>query len=87
LCNFELIFIFLILIADKENTKIINSEKGKTLEDADKCQETVEGSRPFHNDQNKSDVRVGNQKSEDRSSKFRLNLFATYTCLGLLTTM
>jgi hypothetical protein len=85
LCNFELIFIFLILIADKENTKIINSEKGKTF--ADKGQETVEGSRPFHNDQNGSDVRVGNQKSEDRSSKFRLNLFAIYTCLGLLTTM
>lgn len=57
--------------ADKENTKIINLEKGKTLEDADKGKETVAGSKPLHKDENGADVRVGNQNSEDRSSKFR----------------
>lgn len=56
---------------DKENTKIINSEKGKTLEGADKGKETVAGSKPLHKDENRAHVRVGNQNSEARSSKFR----------------
>ncbi|CAM0905516.1 unnamed protein product [Alopecurus aequalis] len=56
---------------DKENPKTINLEKGKTLEDADKGKETAAGSKPLHKDENGADVRVGNQNSEDRSSKFR----------------
>ena len=63
-------------------------EKGKTLGDADKGKETVAGSKPLHQDENGADVRVGNQNSEDRSSKFRFNFFKIYTsCLGPLTTM
>jgi peptidyl-prolyl isomerase G (cyclophilin G) len=60
-------------MADKENTEIINSEKGKTLEDADKGKEMAAGSKPLHKDENGANVRVGNQNSEDRSSKFRFN--------------
>jgi peptidyl-prolyl isomerase G (cyclophilin G) len=60
-------------MADKENTEIINSEKGKTLEDADKGKEMAAGSKPLHKDENGANARVGNQNSEDRSSKFRFN--------------
>ncbi|KAK1681981.1 hypothetical protein QYE76_042829 [Lolium multiflorum] len=56
---------------DKENTEMINSEKGKTLEDADKGKEMVAGSKPLRKDENGANARVGNQNSEDRSSKFR----------------
>ncbi|CAN6209477.1 unnamed protein product [Urochloa humidicola] len=59
---------------DKESTKKIISEKGRTFEDVDKGKQMVaavhglhDGSKPSNKDENGADDRSGNYNSEDRN--------------------
>ncbi|KAG0541852.1 hypothetical protein BDA96_02G052900 [Sorghum bicolor] len=62
--------------ADKESTKMTNSEQGRSFQDADKGKQTVttvnrsqspNGSKPSIKDDNRADDRYGNYNSEDRN--------------------
>ena len=76
--NFEVVIIFTTL-ADKESTKMTNSEQGRSFQDADKGKQTVttvnrsqspDGSKPSNKDDNRADDRYGNYNSEDRYAYF-----------------
>lgn len=61
---------------DKENTKVTNSEQGRTFEDIDKDKQTVstanrshDGIKPSDKDENGIDDRSGNYNSEDRNDQ------------------
>uniref|UniRef100_A0A804Q621 peptidylprolyl isomerase n=1 Tax=Zea mays TaxID=4577 RepID=A0A804Q621_MAIZE len=62
--------------ADKESTKMTNSEQGRTFPDVDKVKQTVttinrsqshDGSKPSNKDDNGADDRSGNYSSKDRN--------------------
>ena len=76
--NFEVVIISPPL-ADKESTKMTNSEQGRSFQDVDKGKQTVttvnrsqspDGSKPSNKDDNRADDRYGNYNSEDRYAYF-----------------
>ena len=65
-------------LADKESTKMTNSEQGRSFQDVDKGKQTVttvnrsqspDGSKPSNKDDNRADDRYGNYNAEDASSE------------------